>query len=68
MKNKKLTAKRLLDYLTELDKNGHNLSKITINYRHDGDSDVDTCSIVEEDLYDEETNGVLQSIIIQTKR
>jgi hypothetical protein len=63
----KLTAKKLLTYLQSLESEGQDLKKITINYRYDLDSDVKPCSFVEEDLYDSETNSILQSIVIISK-
>ena len=59
----KLNAKQLFDYLTELRKD-NDLSKIQVNYRYSNDSDIYEVSIVEEDLYDEETNNKLESIVL----
>ena len=63
---KVLTAKKLLNYLNDLKKDGHDLSKITINYRFDADSDVEACTYIMEDLFDPETNNVLESICLLT--
>jgi hypothetical protein len=63
---KVLTAKKLLDFLLDLKKDGHDLSKITINYRYDSDSEVDACTFVMEDLFDPETNNILESICLLT--
>lgn len=63
----KLTAEKLFGMLEQLKNEGNDLSKITINYRHDDDSDVHECKFVEEDLYDSETNSTLESIIIKVK-
>ena len=63
---KKLNAKQLFDYLTELKKD-NDLSNIQVNYRYSNDSDVYEVSIVEEDLYDEETNNKLESIVLKIK-
>jgi hypothetical protein len=63
---KVLTAKKLLDFLLDLKKDGHDLSKITINYRYDADSEVDACTYVMEDLFDPETNNILESICLLT--
>lgn len=61
---KPLTAKKLFNFLNDLKKDGHDLSKITINYRYDADSDVDSCTFVMEDLFDAETNNILESICL----
>lgn len=64
----KLTAKKLLTYLQTLEAEGQDLKKITINFRHDSDSDVHKCTLVSEDLYDAETNSILESIVIMSKQ
>jgi len=64
IKTKQLTAERLLKFLVELRKNGHDLSKIKVNHRADRDADVEVVDDVEEDLFDSETNSVLESIVI----
>ena len=46
---------------------GEDLSSITINYRYDDDSDVEVVRLLEEDLYDQETNSRLTSIVFLTK-
>ena len=45
----------------------NDLSKIQVNYRYSNDSDIYEVSIVEEDLYDEETNNKLESIVLKIK-
>tara|TARA_R100000655_G_scaffold109045_1_gene162465 strand:+ start:195 stop:437 length:243 start_codon:yes stop_codon:yes gene_type:complete len=62
----KLNAKQLFDYLTELRKD-NDLSNIQVNYRYSNDSDVYEVSIVEEDLFDQETNNKLESIVLKIK-
>ena len=64
----KLTAKKLLTYLQTLEAEGQDLKKITINYRYDSDSNVKKCTLVSEDLYDAETNSILESIVIMSKQ
>lgn len=59
-----LTAEKLFNYLSDLKKEGCDLSKITINYRHDINDDVECLKYVGEDLFDEETNEILESIIL----
>jgi hypothetical protein len=60
----KLTAKKMQAYLNELEAQGNDLSAITINFRADRDSDVLQANAVEEDLFDSETNKVLESIVL----
>jgi len=65
MKNTtQLTARQLLDFLLDCARNGADLDKVVVNYRHDFDSDVMPVMLVEEDLYDSETNNVLESIVL----
>ncbi len=61
-----LTAKQVRDYLNDLESRGENLDEITINYRHDYDSDIVQCFHVFEDLYDNEDNNSLMSIVFVT--
>lgn len=61
---KPLTAKKLLDFLIHLEKDGNDLSEVLINYRFDSDSDVNLCKFVMEDLFDSETNNILKSICL----
>lgn len=61
---KPLTAKKLLKFLIDLENDGHDLSKVLINYRFDSDSDVNLCKFVMEDLFDAETNNILESICL----
>jgi hypothetical protein len=63
----KLTAEKLFGMLEQLKNEGNDLSKITITYRYDDDSDVHECTSVEEDLYDSKTNSTLESIVIKIK-
>jgi len=66
MKNKKpLTAKKLLDFLISAEEY-FDLSKINIYYRFDRDSDVEIVYDVEDDLYDEDDNTTLTSIMLLT--
>jgi len=64
---KPITAQEVMDFLTDLQNEGEDLSKITINYRYDDDSDVEVLSKLEEDLFDQETNSRLTSIVFLTK-
>lgn len=63
---KPITAQNLLDILIELKNEGNDLSRITINYRTDLDSDVEVCTFVGEDLYDAETNGRVESLVLMS--
>lgn len=60
---KPITANDLLQFFEQLQADGHDLSKIAINFRTDNDSDVQPCVAVEEDLFDAETNSRLESIV-----
>jgi hypothetical protein len=67
MRKKILNAKELLNYLLELDDYyGDDLVNVTINYRYDFDSDVESIGGVCEDIFDAETNSVLESILFYT--
>jgi hypothetical protein len=59
-----MNAKALLQFLTELENQGNDLRLINVLYREDLDSEVQEINFVEEDLYDEQSNSVLQSIIL----
>ena len=61
-----MNAKDLLNKLIDLQNEGHDLSKIQVNYRQDYNSDVVAIEDLEEDLFDEETNSVLESIVLIT--
>ena len=62
----KLNAQELLNYLLELNQD-NDLSQIQVNFRYSDDSEVFEVSKVEEDLFDEETNNNLQSIVLKVK-
>ena len=64
---KQLTAHDLRQFLDELEDAGNDLKKIVVNYRHDDDSEVEEVRCVWEDLFDSETNSVLESIILVTE-
>ena len=63
MKKKILNAQELYDYLAELEDYGIDLNNISLHYRTDDDSDVELITGVCEDLFDEETNNKLESIL-----
>jgi hypothetical protein len=58
-----MTAKQLKDFLTDLENQGHNLELISLNFREDYNSDIIKIEEVEEDLFDENTNSILESIV-----
>lgn len=61
-----MNAQELLDKLAVLSLQGHDLSKLEVTYRHDYDSDVVDVADLEEGYYDEQTNSILESIILIT--
>lgn len=58
-----MKANELLDYLLELSE-AYDLSKVSVYYRTDRDSDIEVINDVEDDLYDEQTNSELISIML----
>ena len=58
-----MNAQQLYNILSEMENEGINLENITLNYRTNPDSDVEVITYVGEDLFDAETNSVLQSIV-----
>ena len=59
-----ITAKTLLNTLLQLKNEGNDLSKITINFRNNWDSDTEVCTSICEDLFDSETNSRLESLVL----
>jgi hypothetical protein len=67
MKNKTpLTAKKLLNFLLALEEEEVDLNIVHIYYRYDRDSDEEVVYEAEEDLYDENDNVTLNSIMLLT--
>ena len=62
---KPLTAQKLLEFLLET-QTQQDLSKVVIYYRYDRDSEEETIYEAEEDLYDEDDNSTLTSIMFYT--
>jgi hypothetical protein len=60
-----MNAQDLIDGLNYIAKN-HNvkLTELEVNYRYDFDSDVEDVGYLSEDLYDEDTNSVLKSVVL----
>jgi hypothetical protein len=63
-----MNAKKLLEFLLELETDGVDLSQVSINYRDNDDSDVEVVRYVGEDLFDQETNSILESIVLQSNQ
>ena len=60
-----MNAQELIDGLNYIAKNhGIELSELQVNYRYDFDSNVENVGYLAEDLYDEETNNVLESVVL----
>jgi hypothetical protein len=67
MKNKTpLSAKKLLNFLLALEEEDVDLNIVHIYYRYDRDSDEEVVYEAEEDLYDENDNVTLNSIMLLT--
>lgn len=62
-----MNAQKLLEFLLELEQDGIDLSQVSVNYRHNDDSDVEMVGFVSEDLFHENDNALLTSIILQTE-
>jgi hypothetical protein len=62
-----MNAQKLLEFLLEIEQDGVDLSKVSVNYRYDDDSDVEGIRFVDEDLFDEDTNSILTSIVLRCK-
>ena len=56
----------ILEFLQELEQDGVDLSQVSVNYRDNDDSDVEVVTFVGEDLFDQETNSILESIVLQS--
>ena len=63
-----MNAQKLLEFLLELKADGVDLSQVSVNYRDNDDSDVEVINYVGEDLFDQETNSILESIVLQSKQ
>ena len=63
-----MNAQKLLEFLLELEADGVDLSQVSINYRDNDDSDVEVVNYVGEDLFYQETNSILESIVLQSKQ
>ena len=70
--NRQLNAQDLLDFLLYVKANvesyNKKLSDVKINYRKTFDHDIDIIDYVAEDLFDEQTNKIIESIILTTNK
>ena len=48
--------------------NGRTLDDVDVNFRYHNDSDVYRLNYVEEDLFDPETNSIVESIILKVEQ
>ena len=53
-----------MNYVEELEEQGVDLDNLDVNFREDYDSGAIRVNFASEDLYDEETNSVLHSIVL----
>jgi hypothetical protein len=60
-----MTAQELIDGLNYIaDHHGIKLTDLEVNYRYDFDSCTEDVGYLFEDLYDEDTNSVLESVVL----
>lgn len=60
-----MNAQDLIDELNYIAKNHDvKLTELEVNYRYDFDSNVEDLGYLFEDLYDEQTNSVLKSVVL----
>jgi len=62
-----MTIKELKNTLTILENLNGDIDNVEINFRRTDNSDVEVINYIEEDLFDEETNNKLTSIVFKTK-
>lgn len=64
-----MKASKLKDFLNyvenEIKYNGRTLDDVDVNFRYCDDSDVHSIGFVEVDLFDMETNKIIESIILK---
>ena len=61
-----MNAHKLYMFLHKLQESGVDLKKVKVNYRETYDHDVKPIRAASEDLFDDETNYVLESIVLLT--
>mgnify|MGYP003115011590 CR=1 FL=1 len=60
-----MNAQDLIDGLNYIAKNHDvKLTELEVNYRYDFDSNVEDVGYLFEDLYDEDTNSILKSVVL----
>jgi len=66
-----MNANDLLKFLNavaeEVKQNGRTLEDVTINFRRTDDSDVEVCDSIGVDLFDSETNKIIESLVLMGK-
>ena len=66
-----MKASELLKFLLEVEKEvqpyGRTLEDVEVNYRRTDDSDVEQTDFVGVDLFDAESNKIIESVIIMGK-
>jgi hypothetical protein len=66
-----MKANQLLKFLQDVEKQvnsyGRTLEDVEVNFRRSDDSDVEQTDFVGVDLFDEESNKIVESIVIMGK-
>jgi hypothetical protein len=63
-----MNAQELINQLTHLsESNGVQLKDIEVYYRFDFDSDIEDINFLFEDIFDQETNSILESVVLVSK-
>tara|TARA_Y100001937_G_C7036982_1_gene292824 strand:- start:252 stop:446 length:195 start_codon:yes stop_codon:yes gene_type:complete len=62
-----MKIKDLKEILATLEQEHGNIDECDINYRHNLESDVYRLNHLEEDLFDEDTNNILESVVFYCK-
>ena len=63
-----MNAQELINQLTHLsESNGVQLKDIEVYYRFDFDSDIEDVNFLFEDIFDQETNSILESVVLVSK-
>ena len=64
-----MKANKIKDFLIELENdlkyNNRNLEDVDVNFRYSDNSDVYKIGFIEEDLFDAQTNKIVESIILK---
>lgn len=59
-----MKARELVNFLLDLEAQGHALDQIDVTYREHFDSDVFAIAYATEGLYDAETNNIVTSVVL----